>query len=141
MLVFAATALAFWWHFERRMAALQPAPMASPFLVDQHKLLGAEEARSLHRWRTAFKEGLGMDVLVLVSPGNVDVPPFAPGTLFVGAGGSSAVIVLPPLARKALGEGPRLETEEALAACLRHERPAPCLEKTLSTLWRHLGGQ
>lgn len=158
-LVFAGTAAAFWWHFERRMAHMAPPSTAEVFLTDKDKLLTVEEARALYPWRAAFKDSLGIPVLVQVSPHTVDVPPFAPGTLFVGAAvptpqASSAtpvakatpptpqaVVVLPPLARKALGEGPRIEAEEALSACLREERPAPCLEKTLRTLWRQLGGQ
>lgn len=147
LLVFAATAAAFWWHFERRMAQIQPPPAVAIFLMDKDKLLTVDEARALHVWRTTYKDNLGIAVQVLVSAGSVEVPPFAPGTLFVGAGlaagqaGPEAVIVLPPLARKALGEGPRITAEEELAACLRDTPPASCLEKTLHTLWRHLGSQ
>lgn len=203
LLVFAGTAAAFWWHFERRMAQVAPPPTVEIFLTDKDKVLTVEEARALHQWKEVFKDSLGIPVVVLVSAENVDVPPFAPGTLFVGAGlgvgqgtrleaapktdqpsreqaqapheqgpqasktsstprtehgvlpetapGAQpdtepqavpqAVVVLPPLARKALGEGPRLAAEEALTACLRQQSPASCLEKTLHTLWRQLGGQ
>ena len=177
-MVFGLTALAFWWHFERRMAQIAP-PRGERFLRDEARIIPVEEARALQGWRKAFKDGLGLDVLVMVSPHKVVVPDFAPGTLFVGLGlgraaesGKSdkpdnqdgaeadkpdnpdgaeadktntaeAVIALPPLARKALSEGQRLQWEEGLARCAAapDAAPAACLQQTLKSLWQDLGGK
>ena len=170
MAVFLGTAVAFWWNFERRMAVIAP-PQEQRFLQDADGLLSVEQARALQPWRQSFRQSLGLDVLVQVSSGAVVVPPFDRGTLFVGVGRVAgpvdapmndqdadqpgaqsgaqasaqskpeAVIVLPPLARKALGEGARLQAEESLTTCLSGAPAAACLQKTLLSLWQQLGGQ
>lgn len=129
--VFACVAAAFWWHFGQRMAAL-----AHPTLRDPAKALRMEDVTQLKAQREAFKRTLGMDIYVLVERDALRLPHFEPGSLFVGVGLAhhEAVIVLPPLARRALGEGARMDAETALGRCLNDEAPGPCLIRTLETL-------
>ena len=138
--VFALVVLAFWWHFERRMDDLRRASMQDPARV-----LSRQDAAALNARRGLFRDGLGMDVLVRVEPESLTIPAAASPVLFVGVGRArgEAVIILPPLARRALGEhgeGLRLQTEETLARCLRHQPPGVCLTAALDALWQALNG-
>lgn len=135
--VFALVALAFQWHFERRMAALN-----AGYVQDSGRVLSGAERGRLGDLRGAFKQTLGMDLLVRVEPGSgtVQVPAFPASTLFVGVNPhtAEAVFVLPPLAKKVMGEGQRLLAEEGLSACARTQPVALCLEQSVSALFSAL---
>ncbi len=118
--IFTMTASAYWWHFDRRMTELAP-PDGSYSVSDKDKILSKAEEKRVYEWREAFKETWGIDVFVMVSAGPLNLPDFPSSTLFVGAGIAhhDALIVLPPLAKKALGEDTRIITEETLALCIK----------------------
>lgn len=133
--VFVLVMLAFWLHFERRMELLRGTHIQNP---DQ--ALTAAQSRELAARRTLFRDGLGLEVIVRVEKNGLSVPLASSPALFVGVGlgNGDAVVILPPLARKALGEhgeGKRLAVEERLAACIRQQPPGPCLAEALDALW------
>ncbi len=134
--IFAMTASAFWWHFERRMTTLMPAD-GSYAIMNEDKLLQKEDIKKLAGWRDAFYDELGMKVMIMASAGELAVPTLNGPTLFVGVGlaHKQATIVFPPLARKALGEGLRTATEEELALCLKNSPPGLCLDVAMQRLW------
>lgn len=129
--------LAFQWNFERHMLRLN-----AGYIQDSTGLLSSAERGRLADMRTAVRQMLGMDLLVRVEQetGAVQVPVFPASTIFVGANPrmGEAVIVLPPLAKKVLGEGQRLLIEEQLAACLRDKAPGFCLEESAGALLKQL---
>lgn len=135
--VFACTALAFWWHFERRMLALNEVHIQDP-----GRILSPDERRSLARTRAALRADLGVDALARVDTESLVVPVFPAPTIFVGAGlaRGEALIVLPPLVRRALGEGPRLTAEENLRRCLKSLSAGQCLQRALEELRAGLTG-
>ncbi len=134
--VFAATITAFWWHFERRMAELQPANGAHA-LMDSSYILHKEEKKALYAWRDKFEKTWGLKILVHVSADDLTVPSFPTTSLYIGVGlkNNEAVIILPTLTKKALGEGTRLLAEEELAQCSKHSAAGTCLSAVLQTLW------
>ncbi len=137
--VFALTIAAYWWHFDRRMAEIAP-PDGRYSVSDVDDVLTKAQEKHLYAWRSAFKDTWGIDLFVMVSKGALILPDFPGSTLFVGVGVemNEALLVLPPLAKKALGEGVRVTTEEALAQCVGATPPEAlniCLEKALQTLW------
>ncbi len=158
---------AYWWNFEQRLAKLQP-PDGSHSIVNQDDVLQKADLKLLYAWRSKFQKEWNIPLLIQVSRGLLELPPYPASTLYVGAGlmQKEAVIAVPPLVRKALGEGIRLELEENLALCLKknvlkegesadsldfeaEERQkvqetltsnavTHCIETTLDTLWRSL---
>ncbi len=135
--VFAMTASAFWWHFERRMEMLRP-PDGSHSVVNEDNILQKDELKKLYAWRAAFEKEWGLRIMVMASEGELIVPEFSGATLYVGVGllHNQATIIFPPLAKKALGEGLRTVTEEKLALCIKDKNPASqCLEGALQSLW------
>ncbi len=112
---------AYWWNFERRLAKIQP-PDGSHSIMNEDRVLQKKELKYLYAWRSKFQKEWNIPLLLQVSSGPLELPPYAASTLYVGVGVShaEAVIAVPPLVRKALGEGLRLETEENLALCLKN---------------------
>lgn len=135
--VCAVVGLAFQWNFERHMLRLN-----AGYLQDSTGLLSSAERKRLADMRTSVRQILGMELLVRVEPGTatVQVPVFPASTIFVGANPhrGEAVIVLPPLAKKVLGEGQRLLVEEQLAACMRGKALGMCLEESAQSLLTQL---
>lgn len=133
--VFACVAGAFWWHFGQRMAAL-----AHPTLQDPATALRVEDFAKIAALHSAFKDMFGIEIYVLVEREHVRLPIFSPGTLFVGVGLArhEAVIVLPSLARRVLGEPLRFEVETNLSRCLHDDMPGPCLIRSLESLHQAL---
>lgn len=129
--VFACVSLAFWWHFERRMVELNQTRIQDPA-----RILTPAETKALVQMRTALHEEFGLDVLVRVDAQELAVPDLPPAALFVGANPArrEAVIVLPPLIRRVLGEGPRLLAEEDLRQCMAAQSAGRCLQGTLQAL-------
>lgn len=125
----AVVGLAFQWNFERHMLRLN-----AGYLQDSSGLLSSAERRRLADMRSAVRQMLGMELLVRVEQGQgaVQVPVFPASTIFMGVNPHrrEAVLVLPPLAKKVLGEGPRLLAEEQLAACMRDKALGLCLEQS-----------
>ncbi len=122
--LFSLIVSAYWWNFEQRLAKIQP-PDGSHRVIDEDKLLSKSELRLFYAWRSKFQKEWNVPLLVQVSAGALQLPPYATSTLFVGAGLShaEAVIAVPPLVRKALGEGLRLEAEEKLSLCIKNAAP------------------
>lgn len=135
--VCAVVGLAFQWNFERHMLRLN-----AGYLQDSAGLLSRTERKQLADMRTAVRQLLGMELLVRVEQGTaaVQVPVFPASTIFVGANPhkGEAVIVLPPLAKKVLGEGQRLLVEERLATCMRDKALGRCLEESAQSLLEQL---
>ncbi len=115
---------AYWWNFEQRLAKIQP-PDGSHRVVNEDDILDKEQLRLLHAWRTRFQKEWNVQLLVQVSAGSLQLPPYPASTLYVGTGleHAEAVIAVPPLVRKALGEGVRIEAEEGLALCIKKATP------------------
>ncbi len=162
MAVLAFVASAYWWHFDKQLAkitaksaeenAVQHAQVYA--INNEHGLFSAEDMAKLTDMREAFKAEWGIPLYIHVSPEILQVPEFEPHTLYVGAGlkHNEAVIIFPPLLKKALGtvpkigenidelpdkaEGIRLETEEKLAQCLPQNTLAHCLDAAASSLWK-----
>lgn len=115
--VFAAVAWAFSWNFERRMAQLN-----AGYIQDKGQVLSSAERRALEAVRQDVQQQVGLKLLLRVEQGQgaVQLPSNAADTVFMGCNPqtSAALIVLPPLAKKAVGEGPRLLLEEGLTQCL-----------------------
>ncbi len=160
MAVLTFVASAYWWNFDRHLSnfstksaeenAMQSAQ--SYIINNEHGLFSAEDVAKLTDMRDAFKAEWGIPLFIHVSPEALHVPEFEPYTLYVGAGlkHTEAVIIFPPLLKKALGtlpkaqeninelpdraEGIRLETEEKLAQCLPQNTVAHCLEAAVSSL-------
>ncbi len=119
--IFALTVSAYWWNFEQRMAKIQP-PDGSHRVLNEDNLLGKSELKFLQAWRTKFQKEWNVHILVQVSAGPLELPPYPASTLYMGVGlaHTEAVIAMPGLVRKALGEGLRLEAEEELSLCLKN---------------------
>ncbi len=134
--IFAMTASAFWWNFERRMAEIVP-PDGSYIIINDDKILQKNELKKLNAWRDIFYDDWGLRVLMAVSAGELKVPEYDGPMLFVGIGleHSQATIVFPLLARKALGEGLRMVTEENLAQCVKNKPAATCLDEAMQQLY------
>lgn len=140
LLVFALTVAAFWRHFGIRMQELR-----GRALQDAAQTLPQAEGEALAALQAMFKTGLGMSAIIRIEKEHLRVPVLEASTLFVGAGldHHEAVVILPPLARRVMGEGARLDAEETLARCLRAQERSPgqCLHQCLETLWTRLHGQ
>ncbi len=119
--IFLLTISAYWWNFEKRMAKLQP-PDGSHSIINQGDILQKEDLKFLYAWRNRFQKEWNVPLLIQVSTDFLELPPYPASTLFVGVGLShgEAVIAVPPLVRKALGENLRLEAEENLALCIKN---------------------
>ncbi len=115
----------YWWNFEKRMAKLQP-PDGSHSIINQGDLLQKTDLDFLYAWRSKFQKEWNVPLLLQVSRGSLELPPYPASTLYMGVGVShaEAVIAVPPLVRKALGEGLRIEAEETLSLCIKNELPA-----------------
>lgn len=115
--VFAVVIGAYSWNFERRMVQLN-----AGYIQDSGQVLDSAERRSLDTVRGALQQAVGLKLLLRVEQGQgaVQVPRNAADTVFMGCNPQTgeALIVLPPLAKKVLGEGQRLVLEEGLAQCL-----------------------
>ncbi len=134
--IFAMTASAFWWHFERRMNIIAP-PAGIYAIVDESDSISKNELKTLYSWRDAFEKKWGIPVFLQVSAKELQIPKFSAGTLFVGVGleHKEASIVFPSLVRKALGEGLRILAEEELKHCIKDKSPGYCLDVTMKSLW------
>ncbi len=134
--IFAMTASAFWWHFERRMNIIAPPPGIYA-IVNEGDIISDGELKILYNWRDAFDEKWGIPVFLQASVGELQIPKFSAGTLFVGVGleHKQATIVFPSLVRKALGEGLRTITEEELSTCIKDKPAGLCLDAAMKSLW------
>ncbi len=134
--LFAFTASAFWWNFERRMEMLNPSD-GSHAIANADKILQKNELKKLYAWRDAFEKEWGIRVLIHAQAKELSLPSFPSSTLYVGVGilHGQASIVFPPLARKALGEGLRTVTEEQLAMCIKEKSAGTCLDTAMQSLW------
>lgn len=137
--IFGLVALGFQWNFDRHMQRLNAA-----YVQDSGALLSRGERARLEILRGTVRDMLGMDLVLRLEggPGAVQVPNFPASTLFVGVNPQTrgAVIVVPPLAKKVMGEGQRLLAEEALAVCMQTKPPGLCLERTVRSLLDILAG-
>lgn len=115
--VFAAVVWAFSWNFERRMVQLN-----AGYIQDSGQVLGGAERRRLEELRGLLQQQVGLKLLIRVELGQgpVQLPSNAADTLFMGVNPQTgaALIVLPPLAKKVMGEGQRLLLEEDLSRCV-----------------------
>ncbi len=119
---------AYWWNFENRLAKLQP-PDGSHTIINTDGILQKEDLKLLYAWRSKFQKEWNVPLLIQVSAGFLELPPYPPSTLYVGLGlkHGEAVIAVPPLVRKALGEPLRLEAEESLALCVKNAQDITAL--------------
>ncbi len=119
--IFCVIISAYWWNFEQRLAKIQP-PDGSHSIMNQDHVLEKKELKYLYAWRSKFQKEWNIPLLLQISVPALELPPYATSTLYVGVGLShaEAVIAVPPLVRKALGEGLRLEAEENLALCIKN---------------------
>ncbi len=138
--LFCLTFSAYWWHFERRFADIKP-EQKNMLIINENQLVGENDLGSLEGWREKFSTTWNIPVLIQASQGKLQVPPYPVNTLYVGAGftHSEAVIAVPPLVRKIIGEGERLKTEEKLAICLKNNSIGTCLNESMQQLWDALG--
>lgn len=129
--IFGLVALGFQWNFDRHMRLLN-----AGHVQDSAGMLSVGERARLAILRDTVRDMLGMELVLRLEEGAVQVPVFPASTLFVGVSTQTwgAVIVVPPLAKKVMGEGQRLLAEEALAACARNTAPGLCLERTVRSL-------
>ncbi len=138
--LFAMTVSAFWWNFERRLEALKPAGENTHAILNEDKILSVENLKNLYHWREKFSKTWNIPLLLQASQGNLALPPYEVNTLYVGVGlaHQEAVVAVPPLVRKVLGEGARLQAEEGLALCLANNDAYLCLDATLLHIWNAL---
>lgn len=131
--IFGLAALGFQWNFDRHMRLLN-----AGYMQDSGNVLSRGERARLGLLRGTVRDMLGMDLMLRIEggAGAVQVPNFPASTLFVGVNPQTrrAVIVVPPLAKKVMGEGQRLLAEEALAVCMQINAPGLCLERTVQSL-------
>ncbi len=134
--LFCLTFSAFWWNFERRMEQINPAP-PNKSILNEDGLLLPGDVKNLDAWREKFSQKWNVPLVLQASKGELKVPEYSVDTLYVGAGFSYAegVISVPPLVRKVIGEGARLQAEEALSLCLKKEPVGPCISSALQSLW------
>ncbi len=134
--IFAMTFAAFWWHFEKRMSIIAP-PEGVYAVVNEGDTMSKAELKTLYNWRDAFEEKWGIPVYLQLSLGELQVPKFSAGTLFVGIGleHKQATIIFPSLVRKALGEGLRTLAEDELRMCIKDNLAGACLDATMQSLW------
>ncbi len=134
--LFAMTMSAFWWNFERRLEDIKPAGDTHAIMNEDH-VLSKEHLPKLYQWRESFSKTWNIPLLLQASQGALVLPPYAINTLYVGVGMAhhEAVVAVPPLVRKVMGEGARLQAEEGLRLCLQKEAAHLCLNNTLQAIW------
>lgn len=130
--VFALAGGAYWLHFERRFAAIQ----ARHALRDDAGALGAADRSAIAARSALLRERWGLSLLIHVRPDEVPVPDLDAATVFVGVvpGGQQGVVVLPPLAGRAVTSLARRNLELDLDACTKNAPPGPCLVEALDRL-------
>ena len=128
----------FSFHFERRLEFLES---KSSFWDETGRVSDTEHSR-LNRHIRRFRGAWGMPVIIHIRKDTVLLPEkMNPNTLFIGVSPTrgDAVILLPPLASRALKAGDaqpgiRHGMERELGLCARDGNPVSCLENTLSQL-------
>ncbi len=118
--LFSLIVSAYWWNFEQRLAKIQP-PDGSHSVINEGELLEKPQLSFLYAWRNKFQKEWNIPLLMQISTEELLLPEYPSSSLYMGVGlkRGEAVIAVPPLVRKALGEGLRLETEEQLGLCIR----------------------
>ncbi len=138
--LFSLTMSAFWWNFERRIGDLKPEKKIQTIINDDG-ILTEESLLNFNIWREKFSKTWNIPLILQASAQELKLPPYPINSLYVGIGlkHHEAVIAVPPLVGKILGEGKRLQTEEGLSACLKKDSPIICLDKSLQSIWTSLG--
>lgn len=138
LIFFIALGALFSYHFERRLDYLEA---KSSFWDETGGVSDAERTRLNERLRR-FRGAWGIPVIAHVRKNDVLLPEkLNSNTLFIGVSPArgDAVILLPPLASRALKTGntqpdARRGLERELALCVHTEAVIPCLENTLNSL-------
>lgn len=115
--VFVLVAWGFWANYERRFTQLR----AERSFLDETAQVSADAKQSLRDLGEVFRLRWGATLLVHVRNGAVVLPDKLDGqTVFVGlsAQQQQALVVLPPLMQRVVGENTRLALEEACAQAL-----------------------
>ncbi len=138
--LFAMTMSAFWWNFERRMADLKPVGENTHAILNEDNILPKGSLQTLYAWRERFSKTWNIPLLIQASQGQLVLPPYEVNTLYVGVGLThhEAVVAVPPLVRKVMGEGARMQAEEGLGLCLTNNDADICLDATLQHIWNIL---
>lgn len=134
--VFAACAWAFQAHFTRRFAAIE----ARNALWDETGLTRPEDRAALDELIGRLQERWGLRVSVHIRKGAVSAPEDKPKGLFVGVspGRRQALVLLPPLVKKAVPSNFVFQLESRLDACTAERPAALCAAEALELLDRTL---
>lgn len=137
--VFAVTAWAFWANTERRMADVRGASA----VWDEAELLTDAQEQALRELVDAFREVHGVKLVIHVRRDTPTLPKLDAQTIFVGLcpARGQAVVEMPPLVRKALGDdlARTLENDWLRPALATGQWPEG-LVRALKHLWEQLAG-
>ncbi len=136
--LFVVCGFAFQAHFARRFADIE----ARHAFLDETGSVRPEERAVLDAAAAGLREGWGLRVLVHVRSGAVLAPKIGPDRLFVGVapGRRQALVLLPPLVKRAVPAGLEHELEMRLDECALSRPAALCAAETLRALERVLAG-
>lgn len=136
--VFAVTAWAFWANNERRLAEVRGASA----VWDEAGLLDGAQEQSLRELVNAFRDVHGVKLVIHIRRESLTLPRLDSQTVFVGLcpATGQALVELPPLVRKALGDGlAHVLENDYLRPGLASGQWAEALVRTLKHLWEKLG--
>ncbi len=136
--LFVICGFAFQAHFERRFTEIE----ARHAFLDEIGVVKPEERAVLDAAVARLREHWGLRVLVHVRAGAVLAPKLGPERLFVGVapGRRQALVLLPPLVKKAVPAGLDRDLELRLDECAALRPAALCVAEVLHTLERALAG-
>lgn len=134
--VFAVCAWAFQAHFTRRFASIE----ARNAFWDETGLTRPEDRAALDEIVGRLRERWGLRVSVHIRKGAVPAPEDKPKGIFVGVspGRRQALVLLPPLVKKAVPSNFTFQLENRLDACTEEHPAALCAAETLEFLDRTL---
>jgi len=133
--VFGACAYAYSLNFQSKIDKLN-----SIFIDDKFEILSEEDISKLNEIRISFKDrlGIGLDILVENNKkGVLIVPSFEPNEIFIGVNvaRNEAVLLIPMLVKKAIGEGNRAVLEEDAEICLQDNTAFLCISELSYSLF------
>lgn len=134
ILIFVFCAFAFNWNFQNRIDKLN-----SLFIDDKSKIISKDEMLLLSNIHMSFKDQLGIGIDILVDNNmnkTLIVPSLKANSIFIGVNVASheALLIIPMLVKKIVGEGNRILLEEELSTCLQKNTAFQCISNVSNTI-------
>ena len=137
--LFALCGVGFWFHFEQRFAQIE----AEHAFQDETGTVTRAQREILAEYADRLRQAWGVKTLVHIRRESVPAPKLKTDTLFVGVapGRRLALVLAPPLVKKALPPGFTFGLETRLDECAASRPAAGCVAEILHALDETLSGR